>query len=132
MFSQDDGINVNEDHVSVFTLNGGHLTIFASLGTEGDVIDSNGYIRINGGVIAGTSKSPSDELLDSENGTYVSESATVISGGSISSDRRFGVPGEMPPDRPDGVPGEMPPDRPGGAPGKTPGPAESTAYSVLR
>ena len=120
VFSQDDGINVNEDNVSVFTLNGGHLTIFASLGAEGDVIDSNGYIRINGGMIAGTSKSPSDELLDSENGTYISESATVISGGSISADRQFGAPGEMPPDRPSGAPGEMPPDRPSGAPGEMP------------
>ena len=120
VFSQDDGINVNEDNVSVFTLNGGHLTIFASLGAEGDVIDSNGYIRINGGMIAGTSKSPSDELLDSENGTYISESATVISGGSISSDRQFGAPGETPPDRPNGEPGEMPPDRPNGEPGEMP------------
>ena len=120
VFSQDDGINVNEDNVSVFTMNGGHLTIFASLGAEGDVIDSNGYIRINGGVIAGTSKSPSDELLDSEKGTYVSEDATVISGGSVSSEGKPGGPGEMPPDRPEGDPGEMPPDRPEGGPGEMP------------
>lgn len=120
VFSQDDGINVNEDHVSVFTLNGGHLTVFASLGAEGDVIDSNGYIRINNGVIAGTSKSPSDELLDSENGTYISESATVISGGSTSSDRQFGTPGAFPPDGPNGTPGELPPDRPGDTFGEVP------------
>lgn len=120
VFSQDDGINVNEDNVSVFTLNGGHLTIFASLGAEGDVIDSNGYIRINGGVIAGTSKSPSDELLDSENGTYISESATVISGGSAFLDKQFDAPGEMPPDRPNGEPGEMPPDRPNDTFGEMP------------
>lgn len=112
VFSQDDGINVNEDNVSVFTLNDGHLTIFASLGAEGDVIDSNGYIRINGGVIAGTSKSPSDELLDSENGTYISESATVISGGSVSLDKQFGAPGNRPPDRPNDMFREMPPDKP--------------------
>ena len=111
VFSQDDGINVNEDHVSVFTLNGGHLTVFAALGAEGDVIDSNGYIRINGGVIAGTSKSPGDELLDSEDGTYLSENATVIAGGSISSDSRFGAPGGTPPDRPVGAPEMMPPDQ---------------------
>ena len=120
IFSQDDGINVNEDNVSVFTLNGGHLTIFASLGAEGDVIDSNGYIRINGGMIAGTSKSPSDELLDSENGTYISETATVISGGSISSDRQFGVPGQMPPEHPDGEFGQLPPDRLDGKFGQMP------------
>ena len=118
VFSQDDGINVNEDNVSVFTLNGGRLTVFASLGAEGDVIDSNGYIRINGGMIAGTSKSPSDELLDSENGTYISENATVISGGSISEGRQFGAPGEMPTDRPNDIFGEMPPDKPAGEPNR--------------
>lgn len=121
IFSQDDGINVNEDNVSVFTLNGGHLTVFASLGAEGDVIDSNGYIRINGGIIAGTSKSPSDALLDSESGTYVSEDATVISGGSISLNNQVGAPGDTPPDRPTDNPGEMPPgetppEKPEGAP----------------
>lgn len=120
VFSQDDGINVNEDDVSVFTLNGGHLTIFASLGAEGDVIDSNGYIRINGGTIAGTSKSPSDELLDFEKGAYISESATVIYGGSMTSGSRPGAPGEMPPDRPSGEFGEMPPDKPNGKIGEMP------------
>ncbi len=130
VFSQDDGINVNEDHVSVFTMNGGHLTIFASLGAEGDVIDSNGYIRINGGMIAGTSKSPSDELLDSENGTYLSETATVISGGSASLDKQFAAPGNRPSDRPNGEPGELPPDRPNDAFGEMPPdrPADEPIY----
>ena len=120
VFSQDDGINVNEDNVSVFTLNGGHLTIFASLGAEGDVIDSNGYIRINGGVLAGTSKSPSDELLDSEDGTNISDDAVVIYGGGVSAGGQFGGQGETPPDVPDGKPGEMPPDKPMGEPGAMP------------
>ena len=84
------------------------------------MIDSNGYIRINVGTIAGTSKSPSDELLDSDKGTYVSENATVIYGGGTSSERQFGGPGEMPPDKPDGEPGEMPPDGPKGEPGEMP------------
>ncbi len=117
IFSQDDGINVNEDNVSVFTLNGGHLTVFASLGAEGDVIDSNGYIRINGGTLSGTSKSPGDELLDSEDGTYISESAEVIYGGSTSRDGQFGGPEGMPPDRPNGETGEKPPEKPVGEPG---------------
>ena len=121
IFSQDDGINVNEDHVSVFTLNGGHLTVFAGLGAEGDVIDSNGYIRLNGGVLAGTSKSPADELLDSEDGTFISETATVIYGGSMSAGGAFGLPGEMPPGRPDDMRGEPPPARPAEGPGGMPG-----------
>lgn len=77
--SQDDGINVNEDDVSVFTMNGGRLTIFAAQGSEGDVIDSNGFIKINGGTILGCTPSMSDEILDSNNGTDVSENATIIS-----------------------------------------------------
>ena len=52
--------------------------IFAGQGAEGDVVDSNGYININGGFIAGTSPSVSDDMLDSEDGTYVSDEATVV------------------------------------------------------
>ena len=82
IYTQDDGINVNEDDVSIFTMNDGHLTIFAGQGREGDVIDSNGYININGGIVAGTSPSVSDHILDSNNGTNVSEDAIVYSGGN--------------------------------------------------
>lgn len=49
--SQDDGINTNEDFVSVTTINGGKLTVNAGLGSEGDGIDSNGYLVINGGTV---------------------------------------------------------------------------------
>ena len=46
-----DGINMNEDDVSVTTINGGTLTIDAGLGAEGDGIDSNGWLVINGGSV---------------------------------------------------------------------------------
>lgn len=49
--AQNDGINTNEDNVSVTTINGGGLQINAGLGTEGDGIDSNGHIVINGGAV---------------------------------------------------------------------------------
>ena len=49
--SKDDGINTNEDYISVTTINGGNLTVNAGLGAEGDGIDSNGYLTINGGTI---------------------------------------------------------------------------------
>lgn len=49
--SQDDGINTNEDYVSVTTINGGNITINAGNGAEGDGIDSNGWLVINGGTI---------------------------------------------------------------------------------
>ena len=122
--SEDDGINVNEDHVSVFTLNGGRLTIFAGQGAEGDVIDSNGYININGGIIAGASPSVADDMLDSEDGTFVDEKATVIEntagikGGMMRPDdpqggfNQGGPRGEFDPgermERPVGFPGEPP------------------------
>ena len=108
--SQDDGINVNEDGVSVFTLNGGHLTIFAGQGAEGDVIDSNGFIDINGGFVAGASPSVSDNMLDSDCGTDVSDSATVI---SCASTAMQGGPGNMPGNKPDGDM-QAPPDKPDG------------------
>ena len=49
--SQDDGINTNEDFVSVTTVNGGKLTVDAGNGSEGDGVDSNGYLVINGGEV---------------------------------------------------------------------------------
>ncbi len=119
IYSQDDGINVNEDDVSVFTLNGGHLNIFASLGSEGDVIDSNGFIRINGGFLAGTSKSPSDELLDAEKGVEISDDAVILYGGSMSEGSGFG-PGGRPGDF-DPREGNDPPQRPEDFPGDFPG-----------
>ena len=49
--AQNDGINANADDVSVITINGGVLTVNGGLGDEGDGIDSNGYLTINGGTI---------------------------------------------------------------------------------
>ena len=49
--SRDDGINTNEDNISVTTINGGYLYVNGGLGEEGDGIDSNGYITINGGTV---------------------------------------------------------------------------------
>lgn len=81
IYSQDDGINVNEDDVSVFTMNGGTLHIFAGLGREGDCVDSNGYATVNGGTIAAGTPSAMDEVLDTNNGSTVN-GGTVISVGS--------------------------------------------------
>ena len=52
IFSGNDGINTNEDGVSVTTINGGALSIQVTGETgEGDGIDSNGYLVINGGTV---------------------------------------------------------------------------------
>ena len=46
-----DGMNVNEDNVSVIKFSGGEVEKNAALGAEGDGVDSNGYVRIDGGNI---------------------------------------------------------------------------------
>ncbi len=79
--TQDDGINVNEDDVSVLSINGGRLTILAGLGAEGDGIDSNGYITVNGGESWIVASPYSDNGMDSNNGTTIN-GGTVIALGS--------------------------------------------------
>ncbi len=69
--SQDDGINVNEDHVSTVIISGADVTINAGLGAEGDGSDSNGYIRLDGGRLSVNGVRVPDSALDSEDGiTY--------------------------------------------------------------
>ena len=75
-----DGINVNEDNVSVFTMNGGSLKITAK---KGDGIDSNGYIVINNGTLDITAAQDSNQLnakadgpLDALLDVYMSDSVT--------------------------------------------------------
>lgn len=79
--SQDDGINTNEDGVSVTAINGGSVHIIAGLGAEGDGIDSNGYLVINGGTVVSSANPASDAGLDSDLGSYIN-GGTVIALGS--------------------------------------------------
>ena len=79
--SDNDGINTNEDGVSVTTINGGELSILAGLGAEGDGIDSNGYLVINGGTVLASAKPISDAGLDSDLGSFI-HGGTVIAMGS--------------------------------------------------
>ena len=81
--SQDDGINTNEDNVSVTTINGGSLHIVAGLGSEGDGIDSNGWLVINGGVVISIAKPQSDSGLDSDCGSYVNGGYVVATGSTM-------------------------------------------------
>lgn len=83
--SGDDGINTNEDGVSVTTINGGTLTVNVTGGMagEGDGIDSNGWLVINGGtVIAAACATSADSGLDSDMGIYLN-GGTVIASGSM-------------------------------------------------
>ena len=82
--SGNDGINTNEDGVSVTTLNGGTLNILVTGGTgEGDGIDSNGWLVINGGVLTSQSCSISgDAGIDSDMGIHIN-GGTVLAGGNM-------------------------------------------------
>lgn len=81
--AQNDGINTNEDGVSVTTVNGGSLHIVAGLGSEGDGIDSNGYLVINGGVVIAVAKPQSDSGLDSDCGSYINGGYVVATGSTM-------------------------------------------------
>lgn len=71
--SQDDGINVNEDNVSIVTFNGGTIILNAANGAEGDGVDSNGYVVINGSVLNINNVRVPDNAIDSEDGIkYIS------------------------------------------------------------
>ena len=81
--SQDDGINTNEDGVSVTTINGGTLHIVAGLGDEGDGIDSNGFLVINGGTVISMANPRSDSGLDSDMGSYINGGTVVALGSTM-------------------------------------------------
>ena len=81
IFADNDGINVNEDGVSVAQINGGEVHILAGLGAEGDGIDSNGYLVVNGGTIISMANPRADSGMDSDCGSYIN-GGTVASFGS--------------------------------------------------
>lgn len=80
--SGNDGINTNEDEVSVTTINGGTLNIYVTGETgEGDGIDSNGWIVINGGTVFSQACSKSmDAGIDSDMGIYVNGGTVYATG----------------------------------------------------
>lgn len=82
--SGNDGINTNEDEVSVTTVNGGTLNILVNGSTgEGDGIDSNGWLVINGGtVIAQACSDSGDAGIDSDMGIHIN-GGTVIATGNM-------------------------------------------------
>ena len=82
--SGNDGINTNEDGVSVTTVNGGTVNIRVSGETgEGDGIDSNGYLVINGGTVVASACADSEDAgIDSDCGIYLN-GGTVIAGGNM-------------------------------------------------
>lgn len=82
IYSGNDGINTNEDGVSVTTINGGVLNIRVTGETgEGDGIDSNGWLVINGGtVIAEACSDSTDAGIDSDMGIHINGGTVIASG----------------------------------------------------
>ena len=85
IISGNDGINTNEDEVSVTTVNGGKLKIRVTGETgEGDGIDSNGWLVINGGtVIAEACSDSADAGIDSDMGIHISGGKVIATGSML-------------------------------------------------
>ena len=85
IYSGNDGINTNEDNVSVTTVNSGTVNI-RCLGTtgEGDGIDSNGWLVINGGtVISEACATSADAGIDSDKGIYINGGRVIATGNML-------------------------------------------------
>ena len=85
IFSGNDGINTNEDGVSVTTINGGVVNIQVTGETgEGDGIDSNGWLVINGGeVYAAACSTSMDSGIDSDMGIHINGGTVIAAGGML-------------------------------------------------
>ena len=82
--SGNDGINTSEDNVSVFAMNGGNLNITVTGETgEGDGIDSNGWLLINGGIVKSFACATSmDAGIDADKGIFIN-GGIVAAGGNM-------------------------------------------------
>ncbi len=80
-----DGINTNEDGVSVTTINGGNLYITCTGKTgEGDGIDSNGWIVINDGhVLSQACAISGDAGVDADNGIHLNGGFVCATGNML-------------------------------------------------
>ena len=80
--SGNDGINTNEDGVSVTTINGGAVSILVTGETgEGDGIDSNGWLVINGGTVtASACNNSADSGIDSDMGIHINGGTVIATG----------------------------------------------------
>lgn len=85
--SGNDGINTNEDGISVTTINGGTLNILVTGETsEGDGIDSNGWLVINGGTVTAQACAISaDSGIDSDMGIHINGGTVVATGSMLDS-----------------------------------------------
>ena len=83
--AQDDAINASLDNGCIVIIRGGKLLINSGLGREGDGIDSNGYILVDGGEVISAARPGADSGLDADQDgneimSYCANSADFISG----------------------------------------------------
>ena len=80
--SGNDGINVSDDQISVFAMHDGQLNIQVSGETgEGDGIDSNGWLVINGGILNSSSCATSkDAGVDANHGIFINGGIVTATG----------------------------------------------------
>ncbi len=85
IISGNDGINTNEDNISVTAINGGTLNIRCNGSTgEGDGIDSNGWLVINGGSVKAEACAFSgDAGIDSDRGIYINGGKVAATGNML-------------------------------------------------
>ena len=81
--AQDDGINAKTDNIAVAYVKGGKVLVNSGLGQEGDGIDSNGYIFVEGGEIISSAKPNADSGLDSNKGIYIDGGRVYATGSSM-------------------------------------------------
>lgn len=79
--AQDDAINASEDQACIVIIRGGKLLINSGLGREGDGVDSNGYILVEGGEVISHARPGADSGLDADQGTII-DGGIVYSVGS--------------------------------------------------
>ena len=80
--SGNDGINASEDGVSVAMINGGKVTVSVNGATgEGDGVDSNGWLILNGGSLTSAAYGQSmDAGVDSDNGIHINGGTLCATG----------------------------------------------------
>ena len=80
--SGNDGVNTSKDNVSVFTINDGSLNIQVTGETgEGEGIDSNGWLVINGGEVKAFANTESkDPGIDADQGVFINGGTVIASG----------------------------------------------------
>lgn len=81
--SHDDPLNGSEDGVAVVTINDGYIysSVTSDPQYEGDGLDSNGYIKINGGTAINLAHPYSmDSGIDSDCGSYINGGVVVGAG----------------------------------------------------